>query len=548
VTHLTENTVAAAAQAPVGPLEQPADLLRALFEATPGFISSVDRDGTILFANRVREDLKPEDVIGRSIYSFVEPSHQESLRQKIDQVFGTGVPQSFDTPVSANGQVSWFQNRAAPLRRRGHIVAVVIESFEVTDLKATEAKLKERERELRESHALAKIGTWSWDADADRFSWEGELESLLGATPRAARLRLFFDRIHPRDREAVEEALEKTLHQGESIKLEHRVVLRDGSVRWVELTGRREVGPNGPRLVGAAQDVTDRRRLETSAQDAYRRTLEVENLRSLNDLKTRLLDNLVEETTRRKRVENELREANEKLLDLVRFKAELLNVLSHELGNPLTPIKLQVHYMREILAGDAGTERSLDIIDRNVSRVITLSKDMLDVARLETGRLRVERKPLDFAMTVRDVVESFAESAKKAGVEIKSDVEGPLLVRADFRRLEQVLFNVMGNAIKFTPGPGKIDVRVYERDGSAVAEVTDTGLGFTPEQATKLFRPFSRLHEKARGVGPGTGLGLYISKGIMEQHEGAITAESPGPNLGSTFTLELPLLHPGEDL
>jgi PAS domain S-box-containing protein len=522
--------------------QEPDELLRTLFEAAPGFITSVDREGRILFVNRLGDGLSAEDVIGQSVFSFVAPEHAEFFRAQIEEVFTAGEPLTFDSLTRVADRTRWFRNRAAPLRQHGHVVSVIIDSIDITELKAAESEIRQHEQSLEDAQRIARLGTWSWEPGPDRFEWGGELVDVLGPTSMAASSRSFFDRVHPKDREQVEQTLDTALTTGKSFEFEHRIVLRDGSVRWLHVVGRSEASEEGPRLLGTAQDVTAWKQSEGANREAYRRAMELESLRSLNDLKTRLLDNLVEETTRRKKAEIQLREANEKLLDLVRFKAELLNVLSHELGNPLTPIKLQVHYLQSIVGDDSGAKKSIEIVDRNVERVINLSKDMLDVARLDAGRLRVERKPLDLAMTVREVLESFTETARRGGITLTADIQGPLPVEADARRLEQVLLNLTSNAIKYTPGPGTVRIRATTHEGHARVEIIDSGLGFTKEQALKLFRPFSRLHEHTRGAGAGTGLGLYISLGIIQQHEGTLTAVSDGPGKGSRFMFEIPLL------
>ncbi|HEX9815631.1 MAG TPA: ATP-binding protein, partial [Candidatus Thermoplasmatota archaeon] len=503
------------------------------------FITSVDREGRILFVNRVGEGMAVDQVVGQPVYSFVLPEQAEYFRTQIDEVFATGQAITFDV---LGRDKRWFRNRAAALRQHGHVVSVIIDSLDITELKSAEAEIRGHEQELEHAQRLAHLGTWSWEPDSDRFEWAGELVQVLGPTTYAASSRQFFDRIHPKDRQLVETKLYQALETGKAFEFEHRVVLRDGTIRWLHVLGRSEASENGQRLLGTAQDVTQWKQSEAANRESYRRGMEVESLRSLNDLKTRLLDNLVEETTRRKKAEIQLREANDKLLDLVRFKAELLNVLSHELGNPLTPIKLQVHYLKSIFGDDPGAAKSLAIVDRNVGRVINLSKDMLDVARLDAGRLRVERKPIDLTMTIRDVADSFAETARRGGIQLTAHLPTPLPVDADGSRLEQVLFNLLSNAIKYTPGPGTVEVRATSRAGRAVVEIKDSGLGFTKDQAVKLFRPFSRLHEHTRGAGAGTGLGLYITKGIIEQHDGNVRGESDGPGKGARFVFEIPLM------
>ena len=231
------------------------------------------------------------------------------------------------------------------------------------------------------------------------------------------------------------------------------------------------------------------------------------------------------------------------LREQAEFKTNFLRTAAHELGTPLTPIKIQMHILRGLLAqsGREDERKAAEILSRNISRLQVLVQDMLESARLQSGRLRLAPRPTDLAHLVHDVVETFQEPAIRSGISL--DTSGPheLPVVADPDRISQVLYNLLSNAMKFTPSGGHVKVRITA-EGNADVRVTvqDTGSGFAPQKVAMLFQPFSQLHDELEVPRGGSGLGLYISRGIVEQHGGTMTGSSPGPGKGATFSFVLP--------
>jgi signal transduction histidine kinase len=145
---------------------------------------------------------------------------------------------------------------------------------------------------------------------------------------------------------------------------------------------------------------------------------------------------------------------------------------------------------------------------------------------------------MDLATVVAEAAESFTGPAAHLGITLEVEASQPLPVEADAKRVAQVLFNLLGNALKFTPAGGRVRLRAWREDGQVLAEVADTGAGVEPEDLGKLFQPFVQLH--AGKVAAGTGLGLYICKGIVEQHDGRIAVASDGAGKGTRFWFALP--------
>ncbi|HVL46959.1 MAG TPA: PAS domain-containing sensor histidine kinase [Candidatus Thermoplasmatota archaeon] len=258
---------------------------------------------------------------------------------------------------------------------------------------------------------------------------------------------------------------------------------------------------------------------------------------------------IIRDTTERKRLEAERVAGIERMKELERlkeldeFKTLFINTAAHELGTPLTPIKLQIHVLRASPLSEPQ-DRAIRILERNVDRLSRLVGDVLEVAKLQAGRVGIERRPVDLNRVVFEAVESFHEAARQRSIRLEVRLDPDLQVEGDAKRLTQVLFNLLSNAMKFTPDGGLVEVETRRLPGQALVSVRDTGLGFTAEAASRLFQPFSQLHEPDAARRGGSGLGLYVSKGIVDLHGGHLWGESPGPGLGATFRFAVPFAAP----
>ena len=251
----------------------------------------------------------------------------------------------------------------------------------------------------------------------------------------------------------------------------------------------------------------------------------------------------------RSRAEDARREGMERILEVEqlkevnKFKEQFIRTISHELNTPITPIKLQLHLLKQDELGPLGEQQrhSVQIVSRNVERLELLVQDMLDVTRIQSGQLKITKQPTKLYPLIHDALELFAESAKQGGVRLEVPSGNGLEVDVDSRRIVQVLVNLVSNALKFTPAGGRIATEVRTERTGVVVRVTDSGSGMTPEQIARLFRPFSQVHDPQQMLRPGTGLGLYICKNLIEQHGGSIGCESPGPGAGTTLWFSIPV-------
>ena len=222
-----------------------------------------------------------------------------------------------------------------------------------------------------------------------------------------------------------------------------------------------------------------------------------------------------------------------------RLKDDFVSIVSHELRTPLNAMLGWTSMLQNGSLDPPTSTRALQSIHDNATRQAKLIDELLDFSRIKSGRITLDLEEIDLRELLRGIVESIIPSAAGNGLELDLVPVPSLKVNGDPRRLEQVFFNLLTNAVKFTPRGGRITIRVAEGDGMAEVRVTDTGAGIDAEFLPHVFDRF-RQANVPRGSDSGVGLGLSIAKELVEAHEGRITAESPGKGYGSTFVVTLP--------
>jgi signal transduction histidine kinase len=236
-----------------------------------------------------------------------------------------------------------------------------------------------------------------------------------------------------------------------------------------------------------------------------------------------------------------LEQANKKLEELDQLKSLSISVATHELRSPLTAVKAYVDNLFEGVAGELPEKVSyyLTRIGYNTDRVIRLVNMLLDISRIEAGHMHLELEQVSVSEIIRDVVEDFECMARTKEIAVRASTVMDAPVRADRDRVEQVLHNLLHNALKFTPPGGEIVVQSHLTENEKVTiTVTDTGCGIPPGHEEKVFLKF---HRAPSPVQEGAGLGLAVTKSLVELHGGNIWVESE-PGRGSKFSFTLPLV------
>ena len=375
-----------------------------------------------------------------------------------------------------------------------------------------------RERALRQSEERFRLAADAVDGliyDADMTSGRVDrtrgLFQLLGYRPDEAppTFDWWIEQVHPDDRGRLLE--EAALRQGEGGRsiAEYRVRHRDGHYVHVVDRGMAAGDESGKvaRFVGCAQDVTEVRQAEESLREADRR------------------------------------------------KDEFLAVLAHEIRNPLASIRNSLRLMGRI-DGDGGPDDEAESIrreseramaERQVAHLARLIDDLMDVSRISLGRIELRKRPIELGMVVERAVEAVRSPILRRGHDLSVELPGgPIHLEADATRLEQVFGNLLGNAIKYTPPGGRIGVWAGVDGGEVVVKVRDTGLGIGPEMVPKVFEMFVQDGNHSGHSQGGLGIGLGLSRSLVELHGGRISARSEGPGLGSEFEVRLPLSTTGD--
>jgi CheY-like chemotaxis protein len=237
-----------------------------------------------------------------------------------------------------------------------------------------------------------------------------------------------------------------------------------------------------------------------------------------------------------------VRERHQELRDEQEQKDRFIATLAHELRNPLAPIRTGVHILGQRPA-PAVAARTLAIMDRQLSHMVRLIDDLLDVSRVARGTLVLRREDADLQTVIEDAVASAEPHIQAGGQHLVVEVPPqPVRAHLDAARTCQMLVNLLQNAAKFTPPAGLIRLRLDVTEDAAEVSVVDNGRGIQPDQLDRIFDLFYQIRDAAEGAPPGLGIGLSLSRRLAQLHGGTLKAASDGPGQGATFTLRIPRL------
>ena len=243
--------------------------------------------------------------------------------------------------------------------------------------------------------------------------------------------------------------------------------------------------------------------------------------------------------------EEDLRRLADELAESDRRKTEFLATLAHELRNPLAPLRNGLHLMRLAGADPQALERTRDMMDRQVAHMVRLIDDLLDVARISSGKVELRRERVSLQGVVDSAVETSAPLFEAGGHTLELHLPADSVpLYADPTRLAQVLGNLLNNAAKYTPPGGRIRLVARLDGGEVVVAVTDSGVGIPREALPTLFQMFSQVGRNMDQSQGGLGIGLSLVRALVELHGGSVSASSPGAGQGSTFTVRLPVAAP----
>ncbi|MDP3589868.1 MAG: ATP-binding protein, partial [Methylobacter sp.] len=384
------------------------------------------------------------------------------------------------------------------------------------------ADIKLAMTQLNEAQHIAQVGSWELDLISSLLIWSDEVyqlfeidKELFGATYEA-----FLHGIHPEDRDAVNAAYSRSLQTREPYEISHRLLMPDGRIKYVTERCASYFNTDGKpiRSVGTVQDVTELKQAELALKQLN------EELEQRVQQRTELLLQAKEEADR----------ANS-------AKSEFLSRMSHELRTPMNAIM----GFAQLLESDQETPLTPDQAD-NVREIfhagkhlLELINEVLDLARIETGRIELSLEPVEVPSLIGECMALLQPLTSEHQIELKLDIDGPATVQADRLRLRQILLNLLSNAVKYNRYKGnvRISCRPAADDGIRIA-VHDSGRGIAADALSRLFKPFERIESAYDGI-EGTGIGLALCKRLVEAMGGSIGVESVS-GVGSTFWVDLP--------
>jgi PAS domain S-box-containing protein len=491
---------------------------RTLVSNVPGIVfrCELDADWTMHFISETIEEISgypASDFIAsnkRTFTSIIHPDDVDALASTVEEAVAANRPYTTEYRiVTRDGEICWVLERGqAVTQSDGHRVldgAI----FDVTERK-TAADEVAKLAAIVESSDDAIMGA---DLNGIITSWNSGAEQVFGYTAEEV-LGKPINVLAPPAYTAEPKGLLGRVVAGEGL-VHHETIRarKDGRLIDVSLTvsPMRDVAGNVVGASAIARDITERKRAEA----------ERERLLSLE------------------------REQNERLRELDRLKDEFVALVSHELRTPLTSIR---GYLELVLDGEAGDvtdeqRQFLAVVERNADRLLALVGDLLFLAQIEAGKLSLDVGAVDLSAVASESVDAARPLADEKGITLSLAVGPVPLLAGDGARIGQLVDNLVSNAIKFTPEDGRVDVRARARNGTAVIEIRDSGIGIPADEQERLFERFFRSSNAAERQIPGTGLGLAISKAIAEAHGGQIAVTSE-VDVGTTFKVSLPIHRP----
>lgn len=344
------------------------------------------------------------------------------------------------------------------------------------------------------------------------------------------------DAVHPEDRLDAMTSWQQAVAACSIYDAEYRLYRHDGEYRHVVDRGVPVLEADGTirEWVGTCTDITERKLAEEALQKSHEE-LEIHVEERTSEL-ARTNEALSNEIVERKRMEQALREND-------RHKDEFLAMLAHELRNPLAPILHALQVLKKHDHPDAALVWGHTLIERQVTHIARLLDDLLDVARIIQGKIRLKMERCDLTKIITDAVEDCLPliESRRHHLVLSMPVE-PQWLEADATRLEQIITNLLNNAAKYTEEGGTITLSTMRTGNYALIRVEDTGVGIAPDLLTRVFDLFTQADRSLAHSQGGLGLGLTLVRQLVEKHDGTVTAASAGIGQGSSFTVRLPLL------
>jgi len=494
-------------------LKKSEEKYRALFENSPNMIVLLNLEGKIIDLNPIILNFygfEKEDFLNRS-FKVLNIFPPENL-PKLIELFKKLIAKEDIEPIELefydkNGSITWVNLQASlvEIENEAYIQAIV---QDINERKRAELKLKESEERYRNLIETVPFSIALIDRQGKIVYCNPAIEKLLGYNQDELIGHEFknLPAINPDYIPITLKRFQKVL-KGEILPpLEIELYNKDGSLIWI--------------------------RYQTSLVKLGNETL---------------MQAVINDITEQKKADLLIEEEIIKLKELDQIRKDLISRVSHELKTPLVSICGAAELLLDSFIAEFkdDTKELIEMIDKGGKRLKYLVDNLVDITRIEYKKFELEKYTSDISHLVRDCVREIMYLINKRELNLELELQDGLVLEIDKIRIEQVILNLLSNAIKNTPPKGKITVKSLNKNNYIEISITDTGIGLTKEEMGKLFTRFGKIERYGNGLEyidiQGTGLGLYISKEIIDLHEGQIWAESEGRDKGSNFKIKLPI-------
>ncbi|MBF0352587.1 MAG: PAS domain S-box protein [SAR324 cluster bacterium] len=459
------------------------------------------------FAEQFHRDVP--DIIGKSDFDLLPHDVARKLEERDRLVQQEQRPCSTEEQVSHKDGLHTYLTYKFPMYdESGKLYAVCGVATDLTELKTLEKRILNEQERLKEAQQIAQIGHWELDLRTGSLYWSDQIYRIFGLEPQSfgATYEAFLENIHPEDREMVNEAYANSLAKQEPYEIVHRLLLKDGTLKYVRERCTTTYEDKGQPLhsLGTVQDVTD----------------------------------MVEMEQKLKRAQENAEQAN-------RAKSVFLANMSHEIRNPLNSIVGLSH----VLVRDSKDPANLPLMEEYVNYIhagakhlVELINNILDLAKIEAGKVELVRERVDLKTLIEGIIQIHKSQVLEKNISLSPDLDHslPATMFLDRTKINQILMNLVSNAVKFTPVGKKITVKARVVYSELVMAVVDEGIGIANDRQERLFNAFEQADLSIERRYGGTGLGLSLVKQLVELMRGRIELQSE-IGKGSCFTVRIPV-------
>ncbi len=446
-------------------------------------------------------------------YEHIHPEDRERVVSGIHAVIDNGGENWSDEYrfLCADGSYKYVFDRGLAVHRDGQPVRMLGAMQDVTERKNAEEALRLSQDRLELAIDASQLGLWYCDLPFDVLNWSDlTKEHFWLPADAVVTIDEFYRIIHPDDRERTRLAIEESIAKQTIYDVVYRTVNPDDDrVKYIRAIGRGFYDEKGApyRFDGVTLDITENKLIESEREQL-----------------------LWSEKTARAEAE----QAN-------RMKDEFLATLSHELRTPLSSILGWSRLLKDGKIPIEQTSRAIETIERNAKAQSQLIEDILDVSRITSGKLRLDVRPVELDNVIEMAIESVRPAAEAKNIRLQKIIDSNAIVSGDPDRLQQIIWNLLSNSIKFTPKDGRVRIKLERINSHVEITVEDNGIGIDAETLPYIFERFRQSDSSTTRKYGGLGLGLAIVRHLVELHGGSVDAKSDGIGKGAVFTVALPI-------